>query len=371
MINTGRIRTSSLVSAALLAVAVIPSVWAEDAPAAPTAAAPAAAPSVDVTGFVDGYYAYGFNNPTKKSLGLRVFDADHNSFSVALAEIAFEKKPVAGSPVGFRTDLDFGPAADISNSLEPGDTSILKNVQQAYVSWLPDPKVQVDFGKFVTFIGAEVVESKDNFNYTRSFQFGWAIPIYHAGARATITANDKVTLAAYLVNGWNDVKDNNSAKTFGGQVTLKPSGKVTIVGGTLIGKEGAATDTRFLGDGIVTVTPTSKLTLVANYDYGKEGSAKWQALSGYAKLQVNDTVAFSPRIEWLDDKDSFMTGTSQTLMSYTLTGEVKLSGSLLTRVDVRVDHSDKAFFASDTDGVLKKNQPSATLGVVYAFGGKI
>lgn len=365
--QTGRIRTWSLVTAAVFAVALIPSAHADDAPAA----ALAASSGIDFTGFVDAYAGYNFNKPITGTSGLRVFDAEHNAFTVALAEIAFEKKPVAGSVVGFRTDLDFGPAADISNSLEPGDKTILKNVQQAYVSWLASPKVQLDFGKFVTYIGAEVVESKDDWNYTRSFQFGWAIPIYHAGARATITASDKVTLAAYLVNGWNNVKENNTDKSFGGQIIAKPSGKLTLMGNVLAGKEGSSDDTRFLADAIVTINASSKVTVMANYDYAKEGDAKWQALSGYLKLQASDTVALSPRVEWLDDKDGFMTGTQQTLMTYTLTGEVKIGGGLLARVDARVDHSDKDYFASDTDGVFKKNQPSVTFGLVYAFGGKI
>ena len=42
-------------------------------------------------------------------------------------------------------------------------------------------KVQWDAGKFVTPIGAEVIESQDNWNYTRSILFGYAIPFYHLG----------------------------------------------------------------------------------------------------------------------------------------------------------------------------------------------
>ena len=45
--------------------------------------------------------------------------------------------------------------------------------------------MQCDVGKFVTPIGAEVIESQDNWNYTRSILFGYAIPFYHVGVRAT------------------------------------------------------------------------------------------------------------------------------------------------------------------------------------------
>jgi hypothetical protein len=133
------------------------------------------APGIDVTGFVDGYYGYNFNSPTSKVNNLRTFDADHNSLTLAVAEIAFEKKPTEGSAAGFRVDLNFGPNADLVNAFEPSSFDSLKNLEQGYVSWLASPKVQLDFGKFVTPIGAEVIESKDNWNYTRSFQFGWAV----------------------------------------------------------------------------------------------------------------------------------------------------------------------------------------------------
>ena len=40
----------------------------------------------------------------------------------------------------------------------------------------------MDFGKFVTSAGAEVIESKDNWNYSRSLLFAYAIPYWHFGA---------------------------------------------------------------------------------------------------------------------------------------------------------------------------------------------
>ena len=75
--------------------------------------------------------------------------------------------------------------------------SILK---EAYVSYLaPVGKgLQVDFGKFVTPMGAEVIESKDNWNYSRSILFGYAIPFYHFGVRAKYAFNDKYSLTGFL-----------------------------------------------------------------------------------------------------------------------------------------------------------------------------
>src|SRR4029079_19108561 len=108
----------------------------------------------------------------------------------------------------------------------PGRTTYT-NIQQAYVSYLaPAGKgsLQLDFGKFVTPAGFEVIESKDNWNYSRGFLFSLAIPYYHLGMRAAYSPSDKFTVTGFLFNGWNNSVDNNGGKSVGGSVTGKPPG---------------------------------------------------------------------------------------------------------------------------------------------------
>jgi hypothetical protein len=327
-----------------------------------------------MTTFVDAYYAYNFNkvNPDQ----LRNFDTTHDSMSVALVEIAFEKKVSTSDRVGFRTDLDFGPVADTVASFEPNNTSdVFKRFEQGYVSLLAGSKLQIDAGKFVTPHGAEVIESKDNWNYSRSLLFALAIPYYHVGLRATLPLNDKLTLSGYAVNGWNNSTDNNRGKTLGLQAQLKPNDKLSIAASVMGGPEQNADtkDKRYLFDTTCTYTATPKLSLMANYDYGKDTIAgtdvAWQGVAVYARLQANSAIAFVPRFEYLDDSDAFMSGTSQKLKELTLTGEAKIAGSLLTRLEYRRDFSDTPFFNNE-DGTLKKARNTITLGVVYAFGTK-
>src|SRR5262245_44293014 len=141
----------------------------------------------ELMGFVDAYYSYNFNTPATgcATIGgvailncLHNFDVAHNSFSLSLAEIALEKKPTLESRGGYRIDLDYGSTAAIVAGAEPGGVSVYQNIQQAYISYLaPAGKgtLQFDFGKFVTPAGNEVIESKDNWNYSRSLLFALAI----------------------------------------------------------------------------------------------------------------------------------------------------------------------------------------------------
>jgi hypothetical protein len=147
---------------------------------------------------------------------------------------------------------------------------------------------------------------------------------------------------------------------------------VTLVQNVMWGPEQDETndDPRLLADTVVTVAPTSRLSLMANLDYGKQGDAKWLGVAGYARYQIDDRWAVSPRVEWLDDSDGFMTTTSQKLMDLTLTVEGKLAGGLLARLEVRRDFSDTDAFTKD-DGTATKGQNGITLGLIYAFGGKL
>jgi hypothetical protein len=327
--------------------------------------------STELTGFVDAYYGWNFNGEGPALL--RNFDVNHNEFSFALAEVALEKKATADSRVGFRLDFDAGQTADMVNSFEPGGPEFLDNLQQGYVSFLaPVGKgLQIDFGKFVTPHGAEVIETRDNWNYSRGLLFALAIPYYHMGVRIGYPVTDTVSVTGFVVNGWNNVRENNNAKTLGGSVAIKPNDRLSIVQNYMVGAEQPdnSDDLRHLFDTVVSFALTDKVSLMGNYDYGRDEivgeSVDWSGVAGYLKYQHNENLAFIPRFEVIWDSKAFTTGAVQNVKEFTLTGEYKFSG-LISRLEFRQDFSDEEFFP-DGDGGFKKNQSTLTLGLVYAF----
>ena len=200
-------------------------------------------PKIDVTGFVDVYYGYNFN---KVDPALRTFDVQHNTFSLSLAEMAFAKAVTTDSRVGFRVDLDFGKTADLTAVFEPEENGkeIYKHIQQAYVSVLAGtscswtsassspPSAPRSSSRRTT--GTTRARSS---SATRSPSTTWA-------CARTLPVSDKVTLAGYLVNGWNNGSEINGDKTFGFGATVKPSAKVTWIGNIMAGEEVADGDTR-------------------------------------------------------------------------------------------------------------------------------
>ncbi|HVO11549.1 MAG TPA: porin [Vicinamibacteria bacterium] len=367
-------RRSACVALAALALLLRPGgAQAQPAPSpSPTPSPSPESSKVDVGAYVDTYYLYDTN---KTDPALRSYDVRHNAFTLSAADVSVAKTPTATSRVGFAADVFFGDAADLTSAAEPasGGKEIYKNVKQAYLSLLTG-KVQWDAGKFVSPIGAEVIESQNNWNYSRSILFGYAIPFYHAGVRATYTVNPKATLSAMLVNGWTNVTENNDDKTVAVGLTLKPTASWTWVANYMVGKEAPqdapVRDVRNLFDTTLTWTATPKLSLMANGDYGSEGPTKWWGIAAYVKYQAVPAWAVAARYEYVDDSQGGFMSIDGRAQSFTLTSDHLIAGGLRARLEYKLDHVDRDFFHK-SDGSLVANQPTFTVGLVYAFAGKI
>lgn len=364
------------------------SVAAPAAPVAAAAAQPAAAPAAPEpaagsagyvkngllwSAYVDGYYGYNFNEPDSRLNKLRNFDVGHNQFDLNYGELVFER-PV--DPLGFRVDLGFGRAADMVHAFEPAGQNVFRHIQQAYVSYkAPIGKgLQIDFGKFVTWLGSEVIETKDNYNYSRSLLFSWAIPYYHFGLRFSYPVASTLTLGGGIVNGWNNVSDNNTGKTYAGQVIWSPHKRVSLIQNVISGPERTEANRgwRTVFDSVVTVTATDKLTLQGNYDYGMDRPdgfqrAQWNGVSGAVRYAPTSWFALSPRIEYFNDQAGFATGVAQRLKEGTLTAEFKLRDGLISRLEYRRDWSNQPFFDRSGRPGIAKEQNTILGGLIFYF----
>ncbi|BCS33346.1 hypothetical protein TBR22_A25730 [Luteitalea sp. TBR-22] len=325
---------------------------------------------VSTTG--DTYYAYNGNEPSSGKNVLRNFDENDNQFSGSYFEVAFEQVPTEKRRLGFRTDIGFGPTATWVNSTDPDDGA-LKYLQQAYVSVLAPVGrgLQFDVGKFNTPIGAEPTETAYNWNYSRSLLFSWAAPYYHLGVRASLPVSDTVSVSGYLINGWNNARDNNRGKTMATTVSWKVTPALTLSQAWMGGPEGpnGAAGWRNLYDTIATWTVNPRLTLMTNIDIGRDTvgdvTNAWQGIAGYGRVTVLPAWALATRVEVFEDRDGYMTGTAQTIKELTLTSEHTLVKGLALRVEYRRDWSDEDFFEYRTDQ-FRPQQNTILFGFTYA-----
>ncbi len=258
-------------------------------------------------------------------------------------------------------------------------------IEQAFLSIKP-PKAkgfELDFGKFVTSAGAEVIEAKDNWNYSRSLLFAWAIPYFHFGARTSMPLSKTDTIGVQVVNGWNNVSKTNGGATIGltnALVKPKYSWFLNYYGGP----ENPNTTNGFrnLFDTTLLLTPSGKFNAYLNYDYGQNRDANvanggdgalihWQGVAlCRARPGVAQVRIWPGRFEYFKDYNGFEQGMPQNLKEFTATYEYKWLEGVLTRVEYRGDFSNQNFFTKDAIPFAKKNQQTLTVAFIAFFGPK-
>jgi len=365
------------------------------APAAALAQAPSAKPSIptldqvlEASGIaIDGHIDVAYTHLSGTGLftsnvANRVFDTERNSFMLNQAAVTIAKQPKEG--FGGLVNLTAGKDANIIAPFDanPGANSNF-DLTQAFAQFARGP-LTVMAGKFVTSAGAEVIKSPANVNYSRSILFGYAIPFTHTGVRATYAASDQFTAIVGVNNGWDDLKDTNSAKTTELGFSLTPTKALTIIAVDYYGTErvGGLTSTgpegtRNIFDLVATYALTDKLSFTLNYDNGSQdnaatatpngaSTAKWDGIAGYVTYQFTDTWRLAVRGEYFDDKDGYRTGVVQKWKEGTVTLAYLPAKNFELRGEIRRDSSNVSSFM-ESDGTTSKDQTSYALQALYKF----
>jgi hypothetical protein len=413
--------SNSAASAAVTGVSAIPAT-------APTPSASLAAPKAPINErdrgildylhgatlnfALDEYYGFNFNHPIGRVNALRAYDVLSNNISLNQADVVFERAPDAGAgrPFGVRLDLQFGQATDTlqGNPLNEPRPEIYRNIFQAYGTYVaPIGKgLTLDVGKWGSSIGIEGNYTKDQINYSRAFWFDF-LPFYHMGVRASYKLNDQMTLNYWLVNGTNQAEATNGFKDelFGFTATprktitwnvnyylgqehpdrtpVAPNGPIPVQPGLSFSAIRPAPDGRLhIFDSYVSWQATPKITLALEGDYVIQ--REWRTSSpghsaapshtiggaAYAQYQFTPRISVGGRAEYLSDRGGLFSGITQALKETTATFDYKFGEGFLMRYEWRRDFSNQPSFFTDRDGVLGKEQQTATVGVIWWVGRK-
>lgn len=356
-------------------------------------AAPAAAPAdppkpppwysvVTVTGLVDASAQTRIDASQNYPITQRAFDAA-SGFSVGYGKLSVSAAP---APVGFRVDLGFGATADVIDAVTSlaqhqaaGTSTAGHYVQQAYAAFKLGP-VELDVGRFSTSAGAEVIEAKDNWLYSRSLTFNLE-PLTHTGAKLVYGLTDQLTVTVGLVNGWDAVvAPTNGAST--GQLSLAWIGpsSTTLAATVYVGANpvlwsGALNTTGELRTfvDLVAGTTVGPVSLLANFDYGTEtqpagaaSQAYWAASLAARYAFPNDVARFTVRGEYVKDDQGarFATGVDTAVYEGTAGLSVPVGSNGELRAELRYDHADQPIFTASSP---TKDQVTATLAALAWF----
>jgi hypothetical protein len=353
---------------------------------------------LEIHGLAAVDYNYNFNDPDSNTNKIHVFDEDANTFTLDDVNINLQRNVPEG--LGFLIDLDFGKTAEVLGRYtrwSNGDSTENSNsfeLRQAYLKYgFPDTPFSLQAGKFVTFHGAEVIKAYNNLNYniSNSILFGNSIPFTHTGVLGTYTFPKELgSFAAGIVNGWDNVVDNNDGKSVHAMLTLTPTSIVTFgLSGTYGPEQNDNGESkRLMLTPLVTIKPTEQLTLVFDYNYGNEsnialsdgsivrapGNAMWQGVAAYAVFAATDRWQLALRGEVFDDPDGVRTlfqepgfGPGATFWEITPTVAYKITDGLTCRAEYRHDESDKTYFDKDQNVSAQRGQDIVATELIYAF----
>ncbi len=356
---------------------------------------------------LDGYYGWNFNKPIGRANLLRAFDVSSNAFSLNQANLVLENAPdpAHGKRFGVRLDFQYGQATATlqGNAASEPRPDIYRNVFQAYGTYVAPVGggLTVDFGKWASSIGIEGNYTRDQMNYSRSFWFDY-LPFYHEGARVNYKVNGRLSLNYWITNGTQQTEPTNGFKDELFGFVLQPSKNISWTANYYFGQEhpdfqyvpagapglptqqgtpfepitNAPNGKLHIFDSYVSGNITPKLSFAVEGDYVVERLLNTSApdhTSGgalYGRYQFTPRWAIAARTEYFSDRGWLFTGATQSLREATLTFEQKLAEGLLLREEWRTDASNHPYFLTDQLGVLRRQQNTATLGVVWWFGAK-
>jgi hypothetical protein len=401
---------------------------------------------ITLSGYVDVSYTEQFGGRGTGFGGAQAvghqFDTNNDNFNVQAVKIALEKAlpdknewaagfridTIYGSDAKFLGDSAFGQGNSISGS--QGNNSSGFALEQALVKFRIPVGNGLDIyaGKFVTFLGYEVIESPANLNFSRGLLFTNAIPLTHTGVYADYKFNDTFEAKLGVVDGWNNsispgsigaanATDEQNDYPFGGkaltgQLNITAPGKNANIcqsfiyspGGENYGAgsfdNGPAAVYDIWGNWNPTFVKDSALTLGFNIDFGYNGatgtpnfgnaafgaqsgtaftgagdSNTWWGAALYASYKLNKVITVSARGEYLhSDPANFekfgATETNVDDFSETLTVSFAIWDNLLTRAEYRYDHvvNGTNIQTGDTIGeATYQDQNEISLEAVYSF----
>ena len=344
---------------------------------------------IKVHGFASSSYSYNFNKPSNRTNNLRVYDFDDNSFKFDNAELVLQKEATDIGDVGFRLDLTYGFSGPQVNKSTGGPSVSGTDVtdddfdlQIGFVQYNAPigNGLLIDFGKFATHVGAEVMDGYDGWNstFSRSYLFKYG-PFTHTGVRMQYAVSDTVGILGMISNGLDNQTDNNNAKGFGGQVSWVAMDTVALYFNYFGSAESQTGDTnntddyRNFYDIVADISVTKDLTLNLNAVYGSEDNAnganlnaQWWGFSGIARYDVNNWLSLNLRGQIFDDKDGLHTGSAQKLTSVTFTPEVRVNNNMVVRAEYRHDDSNRTPFTDD-NGAAQDSQDTVAFNALFYF----
>lgn len=269
---------------------------------------------VRLSGFADVYYAFDMSRPADGDRRFTTQPARHNEANVNLAWLG---ATVVRPRVRARVALQAGTSVQSNYAGEPrnGSTSgpdVSQFIQEAVVGVKLADKLWVDGGIYLSYIGLESWSSSDNPTYTRSLVADYS-PYYLAGAKLTWAASPTLTAQLHVINGWQNISENNRGKAIGARLDYAVTPSLTLIYANFIGNEvspGEPDRLRVFNQLMAKGTLRRGLQWQTQMDVGRQAGNDWYGFAAVARQPITPTVALVGRVERYADPDQVIIDTN-------------------------------------------------------------
>jgi hypothetical protein len=339
-----------------------------------------------LTGFAQGSYAYSGRSAGDTAIVGRLYDRLQNRFMLnALAVVLDKPYDPAKFSAGFHTELLVGQDATViqSGGFNLGSQADLPHLYVTLnVPTASGNGLQFKVGRIPTLLGLEVIETIANPNWSEGNQFIYVENFTGTGLSIETKFNNYVDVQFRVINGWDQVSDNNGRKSLMARVGLYPNALSSLGLTGYWGPEEAGNNSaNRYGFEALLWRKLGNAAVWLQGDYGTEQAnaalpdptqdAKWWALGAWVTYDFSGTLGLALRGDYVNDENGarssfnglvgFPANTGQKFGSGTATLNIKAWPSAVVRPELRYDRSTLAAFRG------KKDQVSVALAVAYLY----
>lgn len=329
--------------------------------------------SIILSGYVDAFYGYDFNQPEEYRQPFLYHYNRQNALDINMALVRLD---IENEKYHARVALQGGTYAQDNYAAEP---IMYRPINEAYVGFSANKKgnLWVDAGVFGSHLGFESQIGVENPVLSRSLA-AESSPYFLSGVKMTHELNDKFTYSLILSNGWQRIQRvaGNTMPSGGTQLVYTPSEKVTVNWSTFITTEDPDSTRRmmYFNDFYVTIDWNDKWHTILGVDYGiiqeAKGSSEldnWYNASFITQYRINQNWAAAIRAEYFNDHKNIIINTGsgngfETLgISFNI--DRKIHQKIYWRTEIRSFLSPMYNFSTETGFSKNSNSILTSLAI--------
>lgn len=320
-----------------------------------------------ISGSVDAYYRYNFNNPKLYPYNSATsFTHSSNSFELGMASIRADHN---FGKVSATIDLGFGTRAE---EFAYNDANTRFALKQAYLSYAPSSKIKFTLGSWATHVGYEMVDAYLNRNYSMSYMFTNG-PFTHTGVKADILLSGKTGLMVGISNPTDYRSAPGMPKSFIAQFSTGTNDDKLKLYLNFVGGKQNEYKKVIQGDIVATYAANSQFSIGFNgtvqsvkLDADSNGifnSAKWIGAALYLNYDPVKWLGLTARGEYISDKDNYLG--LKNVFAPTLSANFKID-NLTIIPEFRLDNAGNNVFYKSVSETTKSTS-SFLLAATYHF----